>query len=182
MSTDGTHELTVSKEAAPKDTVSNGTVSNGAAPENTAPKDRAKQDEIKSAIPHRGPMLLVDEVVSKEETNIVCRKTFHGDEFFLQGHFPDRPVVPGVILCESAMQSGAIMLAGDVPREPQAGIPVATRLNNVKFRKMVLPGDTVELHVELVEQVGNAYFMKARVVRDDVMVMRCEFACSIAKF
>ena len=85
-----------------------------------------------------------------------------------------------MILCEAVMQAGAIMLASDDMVIDDGGIPIVTRLNDVKFRKMVYPGDTVELHAELVEQLGRAFFMKAKVVRDDVMVMRCEFACSIA--
>ena len=65
------------------------------------------REQIEAAIPHRSPMLLVDEVVEKTENDIKCRKTFRPDEFFLQGHYPGNPIVPGIILCESAMQSGA---------------------------------------------------------------------------
>ncbi|MCA9203445.1 MAG: beta-hydroxyacyl-ACP dehydratase, partial [Planctomycetales bacterium] len=61
--------------------------------------------EIEAAIPHRPPMLLIDEIVERDERHIVCRKTFHADEFFFQGHYPDYPLVPGVILCEASMQA-----------------------------------------------------------------------------
>ncbi|MBW3600789.1 MAG: beta-hydroxyacyl-ACP dehydratase, partial [Planctomycetes bacterium] len=67
--------------------------------------------EVESAIPHRPPMLLVDEIVERSDDRIVCRKMFHEGEFFFQGHYPDYPLVPGVILCESAMQAGAILLS-----------------------------------------------------------------------
>lgn len=133
-------------------------------------------DEILQAIPHRPPMLLVDEVVERSEKHIITRKTFRPDEFFTQGHYPDHPIVPGIILCEVGMQSGAILLsqfAGD-------GVPVATRMNDVRFRQMVNPGDCVEVHVELVEQLANAFFMKAKMTRDGKQVMRFEFACAAA--
>ena len=131
-------------------------------------------DEIMAAIPHRPPMLLVDEVIEKSDSHIVTRKTFRSDEYFTQGHYPGTPVVPGIILCEVGMQSGAIFLsqfAGE-------GIPVATRMNNVRFRQMVKPGDTVEVHVELIEKLANAFFMKAKMSRAGKQVMRFEFACA----
>lgn len=133
--------------------------------------------EIEAAIPHRAPMLLVDEVVEKSESHIITRKTFREDEYFTQGHYPGNPIVPGIILCEVGMQSGAILLsqfAGD-------GVPVATRMNDVRFRQMVKPGDTVETHVELVEQLANAFFMKAKMTREGKQVMRFEFACAAAQ-
>ena len=132
--------------------------------------------DIESAIPHRSPMLLVDEVVERSDCHIITRKTFRDDEFFTQGHYPGNPIVPGIILCEVGMQSGAILLsqfAGD-------GVPVATRMNDVRFRQMVKPGDTVEVVVELVEKLANAFFMKAKMTRDGKQVMRFEFACAAA--
>lgn len=132
--------------------------------------------DIESAIPHRSPMLLVDEVVERSDSHIITRKTFRDDEFFTQGHYPGNPIVPGIILCEVGMQSGAILLsqfAGD-------GVPVATRMNDVRFRQMVKPGDTVEVVVELVEKLANAFFMKAKMTRDGKQVMRFEFACAAA--
>ncbi len=133
-------------------------------------------EEIRNAIPHREPMLLVDEVVEKTEKHIVTRKTFRDDEYFTQGHYPGNPIVPGIILCEVGMQSGAILLsqfAGE-------GVPVATRMNDVRFRQMVKPGDTVEVYVELIEQLANAFFMKAKMTKDGKQVMRFEFACAAA--
>ncbi len=134
------------------------------------------RQEIEAVIPHRPPMLLVDEVLEKSENRILCRKTFHSEEFFFQGHYPDFPLVPGVILCEASMQAGAILLAAFGGE----GVPVATRMNDVRFRKMVRPGETIQMEVQLIERVSNAFFMKAKVTRGADTVARFEFACAAA--
>jgi 3-hydroxyacyl-[acyl-carrier-protein] dehydratase len=82
------------------------------------------REQILAAIPHRPPMLLLDEVVEWEHERIVCQKTFHPEEFFFQGHYPEFPLVPGVILCEAAMQAGAVLLSkhpkGEASLSPDA--------------------------------------------------------------
>ncbi len=134
--------------------------------------------EIEAAIPHRSPMLLVDEIVSRTDATIVCRKTFRADEFFFQGHYPGHPLVPGVILCEAAMQAGAILLSAYL--RDGTGVPVATRLNDVKFKKMVRPGETIELAVTLNERVSEAFFLTAKVTCDGKVAARFDFACTLA--
>ena len=136
-------------------------------------------DAVQAAIPHRPPMLLVDEIVEQTDDAIVCRKTFAPEEFFFQGHYPGFPLVPGVILCESAMQAGAILLSQFINAEG-GGAPVATRLNNVKFKQMVRPGDTIEMHVKLEERVADAFFLTAKVLCDGKPAVRFEFACTMA--
>ena len=143
------------------------------------------KDPIESAIPHRDPFLLLDEVVEQSGERIVCRKAFTGDEFWYRGHYPEYPLTPGVLLCEAALQAGAILLSevtkqakeNDVP----GGVPVATRLNNVQFRAMVHPGDEIMLEVDLVERLSNAYFMKAKVMNASTgkLAARLEFACTV---
>ncbi|MCC6508726.1 MAG: beta-hydroxyacyl-ACP dehydratase [Pirellulaceae bacterium] len=134
---------------------------------------------ILNAIPHRPPMLMVDEIVSQSERQIHCRKTFHADAFFLQGHFPNYPLVPGVILCESALQSGAILLSNQMT--DSGLVPVATRLDGVKFKQMVRPGDTVDIEVTLDEVVSTAYFMTGKVSVGGKLAARLQFACTVAK-
>jgi 3-hydroxyacyl-[acyl-carrier-protein] dehydratase len=133
---------------------------------------------IEALIPHRKPMLLIDEIVEQTADQIHCRKSFSGDEFFLQGHFPGFPLVPGVILCECALQAGAILLSS---KTPQSGVvPVATRLDGVKFKQMVRPGDTIDIQVTLNEIVSTAYFMTGKIMIDKKIVARLDFACSVA--
>jgi 3-hydroxyacyl-[acyl-carrier-protein] dehydratase len=135
--------------------------------------------EILDAIPHRDPFLLVDEVLERSDTRIVGRKTFTGEEWFFAGHYPGHPLVPGVLLCEAAMQCGAILLsrhlAGDGTR-----VPVATRMNDVRFKRMVRPGETILMEVELAERLADAFFLKAKVTVDGKVAARFEFACTAA--
>jgi 3-hydroxyacyl-[acyl-carrier-protein] dehydratase len=136
-------------------------------------------DTIKSAIPHREPFLLIDEIVEQTENRIVCTKRFTGDEFWYAGHYPDFPLTPGVLLLESAMQAGAVLLAKIVSDNPDK-VPVVSRINNVKFKKMVRPGDTITLDVTLREQLSGAYYMDATVLVGGKTSVTFDFACKLA--
>jgi 3-hydroxyacyl-[acyl-carrier-protein] dehydratase len=137
-----------------------------------------QSSSIQDAIPHRPPMLLVDEVLEQTDDHIVCQKTYRPDEFFFQGHYPDFPLVPGVILCESAMQAGAILLSRYV--SAAAGAPVATRMNDVRFKQMIRPGDTTVMDVRLYDRLADAFFLRAKVTCRERLAVRFEFACTIA--
>lgn len=138
------------------------------------------REQILKAIPHREPFLLVDEIVEWTESRIVCTKTFSGEEDFFAGHYPGSPLVPGVLLCEAAMQAGAILLSRFMAEEAAGKVPVATRMNDVKFKRMVKPGETLLLEAELVERVSTAFFLKAKVTVEGKVAARFEFACTAA--
>ena len=133
--------------------------------------------EILDAIPHRDPFLLVDEVLERSDTRIVGRKTFTGEEWFFAGHYPGHPLVPGVLLCEAAMQCGAILLSRHLAGDG-AKVPVATGMNDVRFKRMVRPGETICMEVELTERLADAFFLKAKVTVDGKVAARFEFACT----
>jgi 3-hydroxyacyl-[acyl-carrier-protein] dehydratase len=134
-------------------------------------------DEIQAAIPHRQPFLFVDQVVAREPARIVCRRTFHPDEPFFAGHYPNFPLVPGVVLCEAAMQAGAVLLSAQV--DLQQGIPVAARLKDVRFRRMVRPGETIEMEVRLVDRLQDAFFLEAKVTCQGELALRMDFTCCL---
>ena len=114
-----------------------------------------KREEIKKILPHREPMLLIDEVeLIDGKSHGKCR--IKGDEYFLQGHFPGNPVVPGVIQCEMLAQSACVLLIG----EAAGKTPLFTGLDKVKFRGQVKPGDTLETECEILRQRGQFYFAK----------------------
>ena len=146
---------------------------------------------IEDLIPHRAPMLLVDELLELDDKTARCRKTFRTDEYFVQGHYPQNPIVPGVILCEATMQAGALLLSSLATSEADKAaqqdarnavnrVPVATRLNDVKFKRIVRPGDTVELHVTLNERLADAYFLSGKVTLNGKLAVRLDFACALA--
>ncbi|MBN2217755.1 MAG: 3-hydroxyacyl-ACP dehydratase FabZ [Pirellulales bacterium] len=139
------------------------------------------QPEILQAIPHRDPFLLVDRIVEQSENRIVCTKTFSGREDFFAGHYPGYPLVPGVLLCEAAMQAGAILLSRHLAGEAPGRVPVATRMNDVRFKRMVRPGETIRMEIDLVERLAGAFFLKAKSTVDGVTAVRFEFACTAAE-
>ena len=114
------------------------------------------RDELKTVLIHREPMLLVDESVADGDTTY---SFYHvrGDEFFLQGHFPGRPVVPGVILCEMMAQSSALLM----PSALEGKCPMYAGMDGVKFKKVVVPGDTVNIKAKLLLHRGPLFVVNA---------------------
>jgi 3-hydroxyacyl-[acyl-carrier-protein] dehydratase len=138
------------------------------------------QSEIHSAIPHRAPFLFVDEIVSRGDSTIVCRKTFPPEEYFFAGHYPDYPLVPGVILCEAAMQAGAILVSQFID-DASEQIPVVARMTDVRFKRMVRPGEMIEMSVTLRERAANALYLDATVTCAGKLAVRFEFTCMLTR-
>lgn len=137
------------------------------------------KQQICNLIPHRDPFLWIDEVTDLSDTRIIARKHIAAELDLFRGHYPGKPVLPGVMLCEAAMQAGAVLVAHAGTSLPAGHVPVATRLNNVKFKHMVRPGDTLEIEVELTEKLTNAYFLSARVRVAGRTAAQFDFACAV---
>ncbi len=116
------------------------------------------KEEIKQIIPHREPMLLVDEAQVTGEFTGHGKKTITGDEWFVQGHFPGNPVVPGVILCEMMAQASAVIVA----EKTKGCTPYFASIKNARFKNKVFPGDTVEFDCELTRSKGAFYFVQGK--------------------
>lgn len=114
------------------------------------------REQIKEILPHREPMLLIDRAWLDEDG--VAHALYHvrGDEFFLQGHFPGNPVVPGVIQCEIMAQACAILLGDKL----KGKTPFYTGIDKVRFKSQVRPGDDIEVTAEVLRAKGPFYFTK----------------------
>lgn len=110
--------------------------------------------EIMDIIPHRYPFLLIDKVIKVEENKIIAIKHVTANEQYFQGHFPVEPVMPGVLIIEALAQAGAVSLLSK--DEFKGKIAYFAGINNAKFRKKVVPGDTLRLEVELIKVRGKA--------------------------
>ncbi len=160
----------------------------------TEPQTWTKQD-ILDAIPHRPPFLFVDEIHSWTDESILTSYRFKPEEFFFPGHYPNTPIVPGVILCESAMQAGAVFLSRLFQQEDQKRleelrkngrpdselkklVPVVGRMNEIKFKRIVTPGETVQQEITFKEKMGSAYFLSAKVTVNGALAVKFEFACT----
>jgi 3-hydroxyacyl-[acyl-carrier-protein] dehydratase len=132
------------------------------------------REEIKELIPHREPMLLIDEIVRDGE---YARGTYtvRGDEWFLQGHFPDNPVVPGVMLCEIIAQGSALLL-----KEQLSGkVPFFAGMNKVKFRHTARPGDRLDISAYILRHNGPFVILRGEARVGDVKVVEGEYTIAL---
>ena len=141
------------------------------------------REQIKEYIPHRDPFLFVDEVVEIiENKKIIAKRTFKDTQDFFQGHFPDYPLVPGVIITESLAQAGGILVNYSFKSEIEnEGFSNAflMSLNKCKFRKPVLPNEELTLEVELVNKRKRILFFKGTAFVEGKKVAEAEISASL---
>lgn len=140
-------------------------------------------EDIKSYIPHRHPFLYVDSVREYVKgESIVGIKEFNADEYFFKGHFPGNPVVPGVILMESLAQTGGVLVNISFREElEEKGYSNAflMGLDQCKFRKIVQPGDQVELHVNLEKKRSRILYFNGQVLVGETKIAEGKFSASL---
>lgn len=138
------------------------------------------KEQIKEIIPHRDPFLLIDEVVALEPgKKCIARKYIAEDSWWFTGHFPGMPVTPGVLLIEMLAQAGAVC-AGTVP-ENKGRVALFAKLDKARFRRQVLPGDTVTLEVELVKLRKSVGVGEAVATVDGERALTCEMTFAFGK-
>jgi 3-hydroxyacyl-[acyl-carrier-protein] dehydratase len=134
----------------------------------TGPLSRAEIEEI---LPHRDPFLLLDEVVELEPgARVVARKRVRADEWFLAGHFPGRPIMPGVLIVEALAQAGAVAVLSE--KENRGKLALFAGIDDVRFKRIVEPGDELELVCELERVRGPVGRGKARATVDGKLAAR----------
>lgn len=113
---------------------------------------------VKDLIPHREPMLLVDDVLTFEsEKSIHAQRVFAEDDPIFKGHFPGHPVLPGVLAIEALAQTGALLVNLSLNKTAKETLFYFMSIESSKFRSMILPGNTVDLNVEMVKRRGTVF-------------------------
>jgi len=143
------------------------------------------KEEIKKHLPHRDPFLFLDEVLELEEKRICTVKRVKSDEDFFKGHYPGNPIMPGVLICECVFQAAALLISTKISysgNNQKAGTPVLTRIKSAKFKGMVIPGDELRIEVELMDQVSNAWYLRANVFKEQSKILFIEFAVSLVAY
>ncbi|MDE6818703.1 MAG: 3-hydroxyacyl-ACP dehydratase FabZ, partial [Muribaculaceae bacterium] len=136
---------------------------------------------IRRALPHRYPFLLVDKVIEIGQKHIVGVKNVTGNEPFFQGHFPQEPVMPGVLHIEAMAQTGGLLVLSQVD-EPERYSTYFMKIDNVKFRQKVVPGDTLIFHVSFMTPMRRGCaMMKGYAFVGEKIVTECEFMAQIVK-
>lgn len=131
---------------------------------------------IEALIPHRDPFLYVDRVVERAAVRLVAEWDVPRDLAAFRGHYPGFPVLPGVLISEFAFQSAACLFAsGAGPQVASSAVPVLTRIEDARFRRVVRPGETLRAEVDVVERVGPARYCKALVTCGGETVARLRF-------
>ncbi len=139
-------------------------------------------EEIFRTIPHRPPFLFVDEIVEITDTRGLCRRTLKAEENFYEGHYPGNPITPGVLLCEAVFQTGAIYLA---KRLEAAGVdltgktPVLSRIQDARFKRMVKPGDTIEIEAIFKEETRGFNFMRGSIKLEGKTALTIDFVLAL---
>lgn len=133
---------------------------------------------VKDYIPQREPFLYLDSVKESGDNFVITETLIDPKADFFKGHFPDNPIMPGVLLCEACFQSGALLISlknGGIKDKTA----VVSRIQNAKFKQIVKPNDTIEIKTEITEELGNAAFFKSKLTVNGKLALSIEFACTL---
>jgi 3-hydroxyacyl-[acyl-carrier-protein] dehydratase len=125
-------------------------------------------EEILRTIPHRPPFLFIDEIVDIRNDGASCKRTIRMEEPQFEGHYPNNPIMPGVLLCEACFQTGAIFLAKQIEKEGRSlndVTPVLSRISDARFKQMIKPGDEILIEVTMKETISKFHFLRGKVFK-----------------
>lgn len=136
-------------------------------------------EAIKKVLPHRYPFLLVDRILELDENRILALKNVTVNEEFFNGHFPGKPIMPGVLQVEAMAQTGCILLTKNHIEDPDSSLIVFTSINKAKFRRSVVPGDQLMMEVFLTNRRRNFTTMEGTARVDGDVVCELEATSAI---
>ena len=138
-------------------------------------------NQIKKILPHRPPFLLIDKILEMGEDYVVGLRNVSINENYFVGHFPDEPIMPGVLQIEAMAQTGGILLLSNVP-DPENYVTLFLKINNVRFRQKVVPGDTIIFDLKLISPIRRGIcHMRGIASVGDNIVMEAEMMAQIVK-
>ena len=135
--------------------------------------------QIWDILPHRYPMLLVDRIEELEEERVVGIKNVTINEPFFTGHFPDIPVMPGVLIIEAMAQVAGILVLNSIP-DRKTKLVLLAAVNEAKFRRPVRPGDQLRIEMKVIKRKGTVAKMAGHATVDGVLVAEAEVMCKLA--
>lgn len=136
-------------------------------------------NEIRRILPHRYPMLLVDRIIELEPERVVGIKNVTANEPFFNGHFPDFPVMPGVLIIEAMAQTAGVLVLSSMPDREKKLVLLAS-VEYAKFRRPVVPGDQLRIEMNVLKRKTSVAKMAGRATVDGVLVAEAEVMCKLA--
>jgi 3-hydroxyacyl-[acyl-carrier-protein] dehydratase len=139
-------------------------------------------EEINRSIPHRPPFLFVDRIINVSENEATCELTVSADLDVFKGHYPNNPIFPGVLSCEAIFQTGAIFLSKKMGKDAlnkDSVTPVLSRIRDARFKRMIKPGDKIEIKVYLIDEIGKFYNLRGEIRNQEKIVTTVSFALAL---
>ena len=136
-------------------------------------------EQIKKLIPHRKPFLFIDECKIIQRGKVgESFSVFDETEYFFEGHFPNNPIVPGVVIVEAMAQTAGVVVSENLIKNKDQSV-LFMSINRAKFRKPVLPNYKIKFYVEMINNIKNVYKFLGKAYHDDILVAESEFSAMI---
>lgn len=147
-------------------------------------KEIMPEEIVLNSIPHRPPFLFVDRVVELSDDKIIAERKLQNDEFFFKGHYPQIPLMPGVLMCEAIFQTAGVFMSQKLLKgsDISGKVPVLTRVESAKFKRMAFPGDVLTLEATFSQKIKDFYFFKGCAKKEGQTLVSIEFVLGMVPF